>query len=114
MERRSLCTLLLAAFAVMALLLAAAGTYGVMAYNVRQKIQEIGVRMALGATTGGIRKLVLREALSLASSGIVIGWAGALGSTRLLASLLFGTRATHPTIFRFGLALLLIVPITAK
>ncbi len=114
LERRSFCTLLLAAFAVLALLLAAAGTYGVMAYNVSQKIQEIGVRMALGATTGGIRKLVLREALSLASSGIVIGWAGALVSTRWLASLLFGTRATDPTIFGCVSALLLMVAILAS
>jgi putative ABC transport system permease protein len=114
LERRCFCTILLAAFAGLALLLAAVGTYGVMAYSVSQKTQEIGVRMALGATSDGIRKLVLREALALALLGIVIGWVGALISTRWLASLLFHTPAADPAIFGFVSALLLAIAVLAS
>jgi putative ABC transport system permease protein len=114
LECRTFCTVLLAGFAGLALLLAAVGTYGVMAYNIGQKIQEIGVRMALGATIGGIRQLVLWEALSLTSLGIMIGWVGAIGSTRWLAGLLFGTPATDPIIFGFVSVLLLMVAMLAS
>lgn len=114
LERRRFCTLLLAAFAGLALLLAAVGTYGVMAYNVSQKTQEFSLRIALGATTGEIRKLVLCEALSLASWGIIIGWLGALVSNRFLASMLFDTPVADPATFCLVSALLLMVAILAS
>jgi putative ABC transport system permease protein len=99
LERRGFTTVLLAAFAALALLLASVGAYGVMAYNVSQMAQEIGVRLALGATTGIVRKLVLGEALVLTSLGIVIGCAGALLATHWVNSLLFNTQAVDPAIF---------------
>ncbi len=114
LERRRFCTFLFGAFATLALLLAAVGTYGVMAYNVSQKTQEIGIRMAFGASVARIRRLVLSEALILASLGILIGWAGAFASTRWVASLLFGTQATDPTIFASVAVLLLIVALLAS
>jgi putative ABC transport system permease protein len=114
LERRKFCTLLFGTFAALALLLATVGTYGVMAYNVSQKTQEIGIRKAFGASAGRIGRLVLGEALLLASVGIVIGWAGALASTRWIASLLFGTQATDPTTFGSVAALLLIVALLAS
>jgi putative ABC transport system permease protein len=114
LERRKFCTLLFGTFAALALLLATIGTYGVMAHNVSQKTQEIGVRMAFGASAGRICRLVLGEALLLASAGIVIGWAGAVASTRWIASLLFRTQATDPAIFGFVAALLLIVALLAS
>ena len=109
LERRRFSTLLLAAFAGLALLLAAVGTYGVMAYNINQKIHEIGVRMALGATASQIGALVFRETLLLASLGTVAGWSGSLFSSQLLASQLFGVRATDPLTFGCVAALLVIV-----
>src|SRR5215813_3774269 len=109
LERRRFSTLLLAAFAGLALLLAAVGTYGIMAYNVNQRVHEIGVRMALGATASQIRALVLRDTLLLASLGIVVGWSGSLFSARLLASQLFGVRATDPLTFGCVAALGVIV-----
>jgi putative ABC transport system permease protein len=114
LERRKFCTLLFGTFAALALLPATVGTYGVMAYNVSQKTQEIGIRKAFGASAGRIGRLVLGEALLLASVGIVIGWAGALASTRWIASLLFGTQATDPTTFGSVAALLLIVALLAS
>jgi putative ABC transport system permease protein len=114
LERRKFCTVLFGTFAALALLLAAVGTYGVMAYNVSQKTQEIGVRMALGASAGRICRLVLGEALILASLGILIGWAGALASTHWVASLLFGIQATDPTIFASVAVLLLLVALLAS
>ena len=114
LERRRFCTFLFGAFATLALLLAAVGTYGVMAYNVSQKTQEIGIRIAFGASVARIRRLVLGEALILASLGILIGWAGALASTHWVASLLFGIQANDPTIFGSVAALLLIVALLAS
>jgi len=114
LERRRFSTFLFGAFAMLALLLAAVGTYGVMAYNVSQKTQEIGIRIAFGASVARIRRLVLGEALILASLGILIGWAGALASTHWVASLLFGIQATDPTIFGSVAVLLLIVALLAS
>jgi predicted permease len=83
--------LLVGSFAGLGLLLAALGIYGVISYSVTQRTQEIGVRMALGATMARVRKDVLRSTLSLAVTGILIGTAASLAMARLIASLLFGT-----------------------
>jgi len=91
--------LLLGIFAALALLLSAVGTYGVIAYSVAQRTHELGIRMALGAERGDVLRMVTREGLRLAVVGVVIGIAGALGVTRLIASLLFAVRPADPLTF---------------
>jgi predicted permease len=91
-------TVLLVLFAVIALLLAVAGVHGVMAYTVAQRVSEIGVRVALGATPGDVLRLIVGQGASLAAVGLVIGVALALGTSRLLEGLLFGVTASDPTI----------------
>ena len=83
--------LLVAAFAGLGLLLAALGIYGVISYSVTQKTQEIGVRMALGASAGRVQREVILNTLRLALAGIVAGTIASIASTRLIASLLFAT-----------------------
>jgi ABC-type antimicrobial peptide transport system permease subunit len=83
--------LLVSAFAGLGLLLAALGIYGVISYTVTRQKQEIGVRMALGASTGHIQKRVLLSTLKLALAGILVGTVASIGSARLISSLLFAT-----------------------
>jgi putative ABC transport system permease protein len=85
-------------FAIIALLIAAFGIYGVIAHNVAQRTQEIGVRLTLGAQPGDILKLVLGQGLAVISIGVGVGLAGAFGLTRTLSSWLFGVSATDPII----------------
>jgi putative ABC transport system permease protein len=99
--------LLLSLFAGLALLLTAIGLYGVMAYAVIQRAQEIGIRIALGAQTGDVLKMVLRQGLKLTTLGLAIGLAAAYALTRYMQSLLFGVKATDPSTFA-AIALLLI------
>ena len=98
--------ILLSVFAGLALLLAAIGIYGVMAYNVAQRVREIGIRMALGANPSEVLRSVLREGLLLTGIGAALGVAGALAITRVLKAYLFGVSATDPYAFA-GTALLL-------
>lgn len=97
--RRKFTMLLLTIFAGLAMLLAAIGLYGVMAYSVSQRTREIGIRMALGAQRHDVLKLVVKQGMSLAGVGVVLGIAVSLGLTRLIAGLLFGVSATDPVTF---------------
>jgi predicted permease len=106
-------TLLLGFFAAVALALAAIGTYGVMAYSVAQRRQEIGIRMALGARASSVLGMVLAQGLVVAGLGLGIGVIGALGLTRLLQSLLYNVSATDPAAFLAAPALLAVVAVLA-
>jgi putative ABC transport system permease protein len=90
---------LLAIFAVLALLLSVVGIYGVMAYSVSQRTHEIGIRMALGASSRRIQTMLWKQALRLVGIGVSLGCLAALGFTRLLAGLLFGVQPTDPFTF---------------
>ena len=98
--------ILLTTFAVSALLLAAIGIYGLMAYSVQQRTQEIGIRMALGAGAHTVRNMVIRQGMSVALLGVAIGVASAFGLTRVIAVFLFGVTARDPLVF-VGVPLLL-------
>lgn len=92
-------TLLLSVFAGLALCLALAGVYGVMAYAVGQRSKEIGVRMALGASSGSVIRLVLSQGMILTAIGLGLGLAGAVASARLLTTMLFQVRPTDPIVY---------------
>jgi putative ABC transport system permease protein len=111
--RSRFATLLLGIFALVALMLASLGIYGVMAYSVTQRTNEIGIRMALGATRANVVGLVLRRGLLLAVIGVAIGLMGSLGLTRLLAGLLFGVSVTDPAIFILVPIILLAISVLA-
>ena len=94
-------------FAALALLLAAIGVYGLLSFSVARRTNEIGTRMALGATQADVLKMVLRQGLLLVWIGLIVGVAGALALTRLLETLLFGVRPTDPASFAAVAILLL-------
>jgi putative ABC transport system permease protein len=104
--QRRLSMLLLSLFSGIALVLASVGIYGLMSYSVAQRSRELGVRIALGADRADVLRLVLRQGMSLALTGIVIGVGAAFGLTRLIESQLYGVRATDPATF-VGVATLL-------
>jgi putative ABC transport system permease protein len=110
--QRRLTMLLLAAFAGLALVLAAVGIYGVIAYSVTQRTQEIGIRMALGAQRSAVMRMIVRQAMTLAGIGLVAGGIGAWLLTRLMQKLLFGVTPSDPLTFAAvsaGLALVAVV-----
>jgi len=107
-------TLLLGILAGLAVCLAMAGVYGVMAYVVSQRSNEIGLRMALGASAGDVVALVLHHAMTLAAIGLAIGLAGAVAATRLLSSLLFEVKPTDPLTYAVVAALLGTVALAAS
>jgi putative ABC transport system permease protein len=101
-------TLLMTVFALSALTLAAIGIYGVMAYSVQQRTREIGVRLALGAEPGVVRRMVVLQGMRLAVGGVVIGEGAAFGLSHYMASLLFGVATRDPLVF-VGLPMLLAI-----
>jgi len=105
--------LLIGAFALLALLLAAIGIYGVLSYAVTRRRRELGIRMALGAPASAILAMVVKDGGRLAGAGVVLGVVGAYGATRLLGSLLFGVSATDPFIFSAAASTLVIVALAA-
>jgi putative ABC transport system permease protein len=111
--RARFATFLLGIFAVVALVLASLGIYGVMSYSVTQRTNEIGIRMALGANRRNVIQLVLRRGLVLAISGVAIGLVGSLGLSRLLTGLLFGVSVTDPATFGLVSLLLLLIAVVA-
>jgi len=105
--------ILLAVFAMLALSLVAIGIYGVMSYLVTQRTQEISIRIALGARAADVLRLVLREGVRLAATGVTIGIAAALALTRFLASLLFAVEPNDPAVFASVAVLLIAVSVVA-
>ena len=106
-------TVLLSLFAVVALLLAAIGIYGVLAFTVAQRTSEIGIRMALGARRSMVLRLVVGNGLTLALAGVAIGGAVSLVATRALERLVFGVSTTDPVVFAFVAFVLTVVAATA-
>ena len=107
-------SVLISGFAILALLLACIGIYGVMAYAVTQRTQEIGVRMALGAGRTDVLRMMMNLGFRLTATGVVIGLAGAIASTQLLTSLLFETAAMNPLIFLLAAGVLVAVAVLAS
>ena len=113
LARRRFSMLMLGLFAVVAMLLAAVGIYGVMSYTVEERTREIGIRVALGARTRDVLNLVVRRGIALAAVGVSIGLVGAIALTRVMASLLFGVGATDPLTFALIALLLMLVALLA-
>jgi ABC-type antimicrobial peptide transport system permease subunit len=105
---------LTAGFGVLALVLASIGMYGIMAYTVSRRTNEIGIRMALGARPGVVLGMVLLEASKLVAIGIVAGTCAALGMGRLIASMLYGLKSWDPATLFFSGALLIGVAMAAS
>ncbi len=113
MASNRLQSMLLTVFAAIAVLLAAIGIYGVISYSVEQRTHEIGIRAALGASKGDLLGLILRSGMLMAGIGLVVGFAGAFGLTRLLANLLFGVGERDPITIGAVAALLTCVALLA-
>ncbi|MGB6875164.1 MAG: ABC transporter permease [Candidatus Acidiferrales bacterium] len=105
--------ILMSIFAVLALILAAVGTYGVMSYSIAQRTHEIGIRMALGARPGDVLRMVVGQGMALAALGLAIGVAGALEATQLIASQLYGVKPADPVVLAVVVALLGLVALLA-
>jgi ABC-type antimicrobial peptide transport system permease subunit len=107
-------TLLLSIFAALAVALAMAGVYGVMAYTVGQRSNEIGLRMALGASGNDVVRMVLGQGAALAGIGIVLGLIGALAATRLLESVLFEVKPFDSLTYAAVAALVVVISLAAS
>jgi putative ABC transport system permease protein len=114
MARPRVIMTLLVAFAAMAVLLAGVGVYGVMAYSVGQRTQEIGVRLAMGATNGMVFRMVIGQAFTLALIGVGVGLVAAAGATRVLQTLLYQTEPRDPSTFAIAAVLLIVVAMLAS
>jgi predicted permease len=112
-RRPKLLAQMLGAFAGLALLLAAVGTYGVLAYMVTERTREIGIRMALGAARSSVIALVMRQGLQATAIGVVVGVAGAIVVNRFVATLLFGVGPTDPATFSAVTLVIIAVAVTA-
>jgi putative ABC transport system permease protein len=98
-SQRRFATILFGIFALVALVLASVGLFGVMSYTVAQRTHEIGIRVALGAQTLDVLKLIIRQGMTLVLTGVAIGLMAAFGLTRLMKSMLFGISETDATTF---------------
>jgi putative ABC transport system permease protein len=106
--------MVLTAFAILALLLAAVGIYGVVAYAVKQRTQEIGIRIALGAARMHVLRAVVGEGLTLALLGVTLGIAGGLGAMRVIAQYVYGVRTTDPVTFLIVASVLVMSTVAAS
>ncbi len=111
-DRRQQMTLL-GAFAALALLLASIGLYGVLSYSVTQRVREIGLRMALGASASSVTQMVVKHGITLTGIGVAIGLAGSWAATRTLKKMLYGVSSTDPTTFAAVAALLTVIALAA-
>ena len=111
--RRRFQTTLLTAFSAMAMLLGMVGVYGLLSYSVKQRTAEIGLRIALGASRERVLGMILRQGVQLSIAGLMLGLAGALVLTHVLASFLYGVSALDPVTFAAVPALLLLSTIMA-
>lgn len=113
LSRRRFAMVLLDSFAILALLMASLGLYGVISYLVERRTQELGIRIALGAQSRNVLRLVLGDGLKMAVGGVVLGLLAALGLTRLLTGMVYGVSTTDPTTFAAIAALLIAVALLA-
>jgi predicted permease len=113
MQMERLFASLTASFGVLALALACVGIYGVMAYSVAQRTNEIGIRLALGAQPGQVRGMILRESTWLALAGIVLGAGGAMALAQLVKSMLYGIQPYDPATFAAGVLILMTVALAS-
>ena len=114
LERERFLMLLLASFATLALLLSAIGIYGVVSYSVAHRSREIGIRIALGASPAKVKRLVMRDTLSIAAAGLVVGLGLAIGLSRWIESQLFETSATDPLLLSAMVATMALAAVAAS
>jgi predicted permease len=114
LQQERLFVTLTSGFGLLALALACVGIYGVMAYQVANRTNESGIRLALGAQPGQVRGMILRESTGLAAMGVIVGVAAALGLTRLVKSMLYGIEAWDPVTMIGGVLILLAVALAAS
>ena len=112
-SRQRFNTWLMTLFGAAALLLAAIGIYGLMAYSVEQRTRELGVRLALGADAGDVRGMVIGQGMALAAVGIGVGLAASLALSRLMTAFLFEVTATDPLVFVVAALVLAVVSLAA-